>query len=102
RIPSVEAIVMMEALRAKEVNRIAQGVSRKRSSVNHADLIQTYIRYCEQGLQSEDGRPYAASTLYHHEYNLNKFLQKYPEVSAHNLKTELLAIPKELFGKREK
>lgn len=99
RIPLESVIAMWEALKNKQKASLFE-MRQKRRNVSHKQLISTWDRYCEQGLIN--GKPYSSETRKINSLYLTYFLDKYEEASFINLKAELLEIPVEKFGKREK
>ncbi len=101
RIATQSVIAMKESLKTKEVERIYKKTTKKVVS-SQLELVSLFLKFCEQGLHNADGNPYSPETIKIHRYYLTYFLEKYGELSFHNVRAELLELPKEKFGKRQK
>ena len=104
-IPSDEALRMKLLL--EEKGRLKKEAIRvpQQKSINHLSLINTWILHCEQGMildrkHQTARRPYSSTTTHTFKQTVTRFLEKNGSVSFLSVKSELLSIPKENFGKR--
>lgn len=102
RIPSQAVIAIRESLKSKESISIYRKTMKTKVVYTHSELIDTFLKFCEQGLHNEQGNPYSPETLKIHRYYLTSFLNKYEQCAFHTIRAELLELPKEQFGKRQK
>jgi integrase/recombinase XerD len=102
RIPSQAVIAMRESLKSKESMSIYRKTIKATVVHTHRELIDTFLKFCEQGLHNESGNPYSPETLKIHRHYLTTFLDKHEQCAFHTIRAELLELPKEQFGKRQK
>lgn len=105
QIPSSEAVKMKIALDEKQRQKVDSQVSVKEKPIHHVNLIDSWILHCEQGMildrkNKTARRPYSSATIHTFRQTVKKFLEKYGSVSFSSVKSELISIPKENFGKR--
>jgi excisionase family DNA binding protein len=66
----------------------------------HADYITSWEKAMTNGLMT--GKPFSPHTVTQYRVYVEKFLKKYPCVAVEHLKSELLEIPADQFGKKDK
>jgi integrase len=99
-IPREECWRIRILLEEKQKEKLYKETTRKKPTHNHKDLIDLWIRYCEQGMLV-NRKPFSPLTAKSYRLYLTKFLNTHLEASYVTLKSELINIPKENFGKRD-
>lgn len=103
-IPEAE-VWRMKVLLDSKAKEKEKPVSPKSKTSNHLELIDSWIRHCEQGMildrkSNTNRRPYSSTTTHTFRQTVTKFLEKHESISFASIKSELINIPKENFGKR--